>query len=234
MTIRPLSRRLLVCVISEHPGLLITIGRLLAKPEFNVMKLRWGRKQQRVLTQRTDRSHAEKRFPNASVFVLDGNSMDFEAELWAESLRNQHPGAKLLIVKESAKDEMVFPLLRMGAKGLVRYADAERDLANAVKAVAGGDFWIDRKQIVRFVDWLLSTSPYRRSFSGSGQLSQREREVLMSVSRGLTNKEIASALNISERTVKFHVSHLLEKLGARRRAELIARQYQALPDSRQP
>lgn len=234
MTIRPQSRRLLVCVISEHPGLLITIGRLLANPEFSVIKVRWSPKQQRILPQRAERSPTEKQFPNASVFVLDGNSLDFEAELWAESLRVQHPGAKLLIVKETAKDELVFPLLRMGAKGIVRYSEAERDLANAVRAVASGDFWVDRKQMVRFVDWLLSTLPYRRSLCNSGQLSRREREILTSVSRGLTNKEIASAFDISERTVKFHVSHLLEKLGARRRAELIARQYQASPDCRQP
>jgi DNA-binding NarL/FixJ family response regulator len=59
-----------------------------------------------------------------------------------------------------------------------------------------------------------------------GTLSRREREVLESLLRNLSNKEIASQLNISERTVKFHVSNLLAKHGVRRRADLIVMRFQ--------
>jgi DNA-binding NarL/FixJ family response regulator len=55
----------------------------------------------------------------------------------------------------------------------------------------------------------------------SSELSRREREVLDALLENLANKEIASRLNISERTVKFHVSNLLSKFGVRRRADLI-------------
>jgi DNA-binding NarL/FixJ family response regulator len=151
------------------------------------------------------------------------------AEALIERMREEYPRARLLVVKETLRDEKIFPFLRLGARGVVRYADAESDLAKAVTAVVKGDFWLSREQLVRFVDWILSTSTYRRKLNEPGPLSRREREVLPSILGGLTNKEIASALNISERTVKFHVSHLLHKLGAHRRADLIANHYRQWP-----
>lgn len=229
MTIRCLSRRLSVCPISKHPGLLTTIEGLLAKTDFKVMRLRLEPEQLSHLERGSGRMREFSHLPHASVFVLDGNSLNFGTESLIERIRTQYPRAKLLVIKETTRDEKVFPFLRLGAKGVVRYADAEKDLAAAVKAVAGGDFWIQRQQLVRFVDWVLSTPSYRGTLSGPGVLSRREREVLMSILTGHTNKEIASTLNISERTVKFHVSHLLQKMGAQRRADLIARQHQLWP-----
>jgi DNA-binding NarL/FixJ family response regulator len=102
-------------------------------------------------------------------------------------------------------------------------------LAKAVTVVASGEFWVQRKQLARFVDWVLSTPSSRSSLTGPGRLSRRERQVLVSIIEGLTNKEIALSLSISERTVKFHVSHLLRKFGARRRADLIVKRYQLWP-----
>ena len=118
--------------------------------------------------------------------------------------------------------------MRLGVRGVVRYADAESDLVTAVKTVMDGDFWVQPRQLARFVDWLLAAQAYRGALD-PGSLSRRRREVLVAVLSGLTNKKIASTLNISERTVKFHVSHLLQKLGAHRRAELIAKQFKLWP-----
>ncbi len=229
VTIRCLSRRLAVCPISKHPGLLTTIEGLLAKTDFKVMHFRIEPEQLGYLHRGSERTREFARLPHASVFVLDGNSLNLGIESLIERIRTQYPRAKLLVIKETTRDEKVFPFLRMGVKGVVRYADAEKDLTDAVKAVAGGDFWIQSQQLVRFVDWVLSTPSYRGTLNGPGVLSRREREVLMSILTGQTNKEIASALNISERTVKFHVSHLLQKMGAHRRADLIARQHQLWP-----
>jgi DNA-binding CsgD family transcriptional regulator len=72
------------------------------------------------------------------------------------------------------------------------------------------------------VDSILNNSrAHRLKVDASSDLSRREREVLDSLLENLANKEIASRLNISERTVKFHVSNLLNKFGVRRRADLI-------------
>jgi DNA-binding NarL/FixJ family response regulator len=169
------------------------------------------------------------RLPRASVFVLDGNSINLGMESLVERIRTKFPNARMLVVKETLRDDKVFPYLRLGVRGVVRYTDAEVDLANAVKVVAGGGFWVEQKQLIRFVDWLLSTPSYHSPLSEPGTLSRREHEVLISILNGLTNKEIASELHISERTVKFHVSHLFQKFGARRRSDLIAKQYQLWP-----
>jgi DNA-binding NarL/FixJ family response regulator len=66
----------------------------------------------------------------------------------------------------------------------------------------------------------------RLKVDSSAELSRREQEVLSSLLENLSNKEIGNKLNISERTVKFHVSNLLSKFGVRRRADLILLCYQ--------
>ena len=73
-----------------------------------------------------------------------------------------------------------------------------------------------------FVDSVLTGPGTRRvNLEVSSELSRREQEVLSGLLENLANKEIAGKLNISERTVKFHVSNLLSKFGVRRRADLI-------------
>jgi DNA-binding CsgD family transcriptional regulator len=82
------------------------------------------------------------------------------------------------------------------------------------------------------VDSILRGSTGNRiKMSGASDLSRREQEALDSLLENLSNKEIASKLHISERTVKFHVSNLLQKFGVRRRADLILLCYQRRPPS---
>lgn len=225
---RSSTQRITVCPISRHPGFIATLERLLGGAEFKLCPLRLEASPERGprLVQGKPQS---TELPRASVFVLDLGSTNLETGALIERIRSEQPQARIVVVKETAKDENVFPYLRLGVRGVVRYADAETDLATAVKSVIGGDFWVQPKQLARFVDWLLSAPAYRGALNDPGMLSRREREVLVSVLSGLTNKEIAASLNISERTVKFHVSHLLQKLGAHRRADLIAKQYDLWP-----
>ncbi len=229
LRVRSLTRRLTVCPIFKHPGLVTTMEHLLTAAGFKVLSLRFehGQDPDRY-SSRGDGIDIEL-LPHAAVFVLDANSASPGAAALVERIRGRYPRARLLIIKETLKDEKVFPYLRLGVRGVVRYADVGNDLAKAVRAVAGGDFWVSREQLVRFVDWVLSAPAYRCTPIEPGALSRRERDVLTSILNGLTNKEIASELNISERTVKFHVSHLLQKLGAQRRGDLIAKHYQLGP-----
>ena len=78
-----------------------------------------------------------------------------------------------------------------------------------------------RDLLSRFIDSHLGVMRGRQVKLSPGNLTHRERQVLDAVLENLANKEIGSRLNISERTVKFHVSSLLEKFGVRRRIDLI-------------
>lgn len=92
-----------------------------------------------------------------------------------------------------------------------------------------------RAMLSEFVDSVLTNASGRRLKVDTGtQLSRREQEVLDQLLENLTNKEIAGKFNISERTVKFHVSNLLAKFGVRRRADLILLCYQKRQNSAQP
>lgn len=222
------TTRITVCPISRHPGFIATLERLLAGAEFKLCPLRLESNPERgPRLVRGKPQHTQ--LPRALVFVLDLSSTHVETGALIERIRTELPQSRIVVVKETAEDESVFSYLRLGVRGIVRYAEAENDLVKAVQAAVDGDFWVDHKQLARFVDWLLAAPATRGTLNDPGLLSRREREVLVSVLSGLTNKEIAATLSISERTVKFHVSHLLQKLGAHRRADLIAKQHKLWP-----
>ncbi len=224
-----LPHRITVCPISRHPGFVATLERLLGGAEFKIRPLRLEPDSDRGPRLVSGKVPQRPRLPRASVFVLDLSSTRLEAEALIERIRSEQPRARIVDVQETASDEKVFPYLRLGVRGVVRYVDAEQDLASAARAVMSGDFWLQPRQLARFVDWMLAMPSYRGTLNEPAMLSRREREVLVAVLSGLTNKEIALGLHISERTAKFHVSHLLQKLGAHRRADLIAKQYKLWP-----
>src|SRR6202007_1714752 len=133
----------------------------------------------------------------------------------------------LLVVGDKLKEEDSYTLLRQGVKGILNYDEAREQLPRALPLVANGGFWVPRSVLSGFVDSILGGSHSRRlKADSSAELSRREQEVLNSLLENLANKEIGNKLNISERTVKFHVSNLLSKFGVRRRAALILLCYQ--------
>jgi DNA-binding NarL/FixJ family response regulator len=111
-------------------------------------------------------------------------------------------------------------------KGLLTYVEAREQLIRALPLVATGGFWVPRQLLSGFVDSILTGQGRRLKTDSVTNLSRREQEVLDSLLENLSNKEIASKLNIAERTVKFHVSNLLNKFGVRRRADLILLTFQ--------
>lgn len=217
------SRRLGVCVLSPHPGLLEGMQRLLKRSSFKLTSLR--------LKSSPGFDLESLRLPQASVYVVDGSSEGPAIENLIEAIRHRNPKAHSLVVKETSKDDRTFPYLQAGAKGVVRYGDVRRDLARAIKLIAAGGFWIPRTQLARFVDTIVSESQHVTALKDPGHLSRREREVLITILQGLSNKEIGTKLNISERTVKFHVSNLLAKFGVQRRSDLILKHYRIWPSS---
>lgn len=119
--------------------------------------------------------------------------------------------APVLVLTAYANDEQIDAVLRGGARGYLLKGASLDEIDRAIRAAARGETYLDPRIASRVI--ALSHAP---------RLSPREREVLRHVAAGLSNKEIAAQLGISERTVKFHVTAIFEKLGAENRAQAVA------------
>jgi DNA-binding NarL/FixJ family response regulator len=159
--------------------------------------------------------------PRASVYLIESHPQFPATEAVVTGIHARQPHARIVVLGEQFAEPAAFSLLRLGVKGLLSYAEAERTLATAIQTVADGGIWVPRALLARFVDTALRTVPLRVYASGFDGLTRRERQVLEAVLENLSNKEIAKKLHMSERTAKFHVSNLLVKHGVRRRGDLL-------------
>jgi DNA-binding NarL/FixJ family response regulator len=164
--------------------------------------------------------------PKANVYVVDAHAAKPATGALLTNLLERCPESRLMVVGEQHSDANSFSMLRLGVKGLLTYVEARDQLVRALPLVAAGGFWVPRSVLSGFVDSILSGQGRRLKTDSVTNLSRREQEVLDSLLENLSNKEIASKLNIAERTVKFHVSNLLSKFGVRRRADLILLTFQ--------
>jgi DNA-binding NarL/FixJ family response regulator len=113
-------------------------------------------------------------------------------------------------------DEEVFRAIRGGARGYLLKGSPAAEIAQAIRQVHAGESYLTPRIAAKLVDG------FSRPRAGSGLLSARERGVLRLVAAGLSNRQIAETLSISERTVKFHVTAIFNKLGAENRAQAVA------------
>ncbi|MGB7819964.1 MAG: response regulator transcription factor [Ornithinibacter sp.] len=129
-------------------------------------------------------------------------------------------GVRVLVLTTFAADEYVVAALRAGASGFVLKDTEPADLVRAVEVVAAGDALLAPEVTRRMLDRFAEGGAARKPID-LPPLTQREHEVLGWVALGLSNVEIADQLVVSYSTVKTHVSHLLTKLDARDRAQLV-------------
>jgi DNA-binding NarL/FixJ family response regulator len=137
-------------------------------------------------------------------------------------------GTKVLILTTFDLDEYVFEAIRAGASGFLLKDTLPDELLAAVRVVAGGDALLAPRVTRRLMEEFLQRPSHvpARPPAGLDTLTDREREVLVAVARGLSNTELADRLYISPATAKTHVSRLLTKLGARDRAQLVVLAYE--------
>ncbi|MGA9749308.1 MAG: response regulator transcription factor [Nocardioides sp.] len=133
---------------------------------------------------------------------------------------------RVLVLTTFAADEYVVAALRAGASGFVLKDTEPAALVRAVEVVAAGDALLAPEVTRRMLDRFAQAGGPRETLE-LPPLTRREHEVLVSVALGLSNLEIADRLVVSYSTVKTHVSHLLTKLGARDRAQLVMLAHQA-------
>jgi DNA-binding NarL/FixJ family response regulator len=210
-------------VISPHPFFIDEIGRLLEGAPVSLVRLPASLAAGRAVLPSEP----------CSVVILDACLPLPSIEALVAEILDASPAARLLAISEEMSTAVAFPLLRLGVKAILTYVEARRQLQAAIAAVARGAVWIPREILSTFLDGLLARGP-ARSMPNGRALSRREKEVLGTVLENLSNKEIAGRLNISERTVKFHVSNLLGKFSVQRRADLILLSFQSAARPERP
>jgi DNA-binding NarL/FixJ family response regulator len=136
---------------------------------------------------------------------------------------------RVLILTTFDLDEYVFEALRAGASGFLLKDTLPDELLAAVRVIAGGEALLAPKVTRRLIEQFVQQRPAAAGapHPGLASLTEREREVLGAVARGLSNAEIADELFMSHSTAKTHVSRLLTKLDARDRAQLVMLAYEA-------
>ncbi|MEH1166020.1 response regulator transcription factor [Micromonospora sp. CPCC 205539] len=136
---------------------------------------------------------------------------------------------RVLVLTTFDLDEYVVGALRAGASGFLAKDVPAEDLIAAIRTVAGGGAVmaprILRRLLDRFADLL--PDPAAAPPAALDALTDREREVLVQVARGLSNAEIAAALSVSETTIKTHVGHVLTKLRLRDRVQAVVLAYES-------
>lgn len=195
-----------IVVVDDHPvvreGL---VASLEDNPEFEVVGAAASAEEAvpMVASQRPD------------VVLLDLELPGVNGLTALPTLMAAHPESRILILTAYDTDERVLGAIRAGAKGYLLKGASLEEIARAIRAVHAGESYLEPRVASKV---LAEFGPGKRPAS----LSQREREVLRLVAGGQANKQIAQALGITERTVKFHVTSIMNKLGAENRAQAVA------------
>jgi DNA-binding NarL/FixJ family response regulator len=139
---------------------------------------------------------------------------------------------RVIILTTFELDEYVFEALRAGASGFLLKRTEPEQLVSAIRVVAGGEALLSPSVTKRLIEEFTrrpqrATSPESSSADRLTVLTEREREVLLLIARGLSNQELAEQLFIADNTVKTHVKRIFTKLGARDRAQAIVIAYES-------
>ncbi|MGE5124472.1 MAG: response regulator [Acidobacteriaceae bacterium] len=131
---------------------------------------------------------------------------------------SQFPQARVLILTSFGEDDKIFPAIRAGAQGYLLKDIQPQELVQAIRETYQGRAQLHPDVARRLMQAVSGVAPATSAQPAAvpdelQELTEREREVLELIARGLTNHEIAASMVISEKTVKTHVSNLLDKLG---------------------
>ncbi len=135
-------------------------------------------------------------------------------------------GVRVVVLTTFGEDDNVFTALRLGASGFLLKDAGPRQLRDAVRTVAAGDALLSPGVTRRVIERLADTAVAPGSASRLDVLTDRERDVLALVGRGMSNQEIGAELHLSPATARTHVGRVLAKLGVRDRVGLVVVAYE--------
>jgi DNA-binding NarL/FixJ family response regulator len=154
------------------------------------------------------------------VVVMDVRLPDGSGVEACRAIRSERPETKVVMLTSFAEDEAVVASVLAGAAGYLLKSTAPERLIEAIELVAKGESLLDPGVTTAVLDRL------RRGSSGEADplavLSEQERRIVPLIAEGKTNRDIASALHLSEHTIKAYVSDILRKLRLSRRAQAAA------------
>jgi DNA-binding NarL/FixJ family response regulator len=157
------------------------------------------------------------------IVLLDSTMPEMDSIKALPAIREKSLKTKALMMKANKNEAAIFSALKGGAKGYLSKDVSISDLIKAIKAVHIGELWVERKLMARFLDRETTADSKEEGRAGKPKkiLTPREKEVLCILTTGCTNKEIAQALFISEKTVKSHLNSIFKKLNVTRRLQAI-------------
>lgn len=172
----------------------------------------------------------EARRLNPNVVLMDLRMPGLDGVQATRRMRLQTPSAAVLVLTTFDNDDQVFEALRSGAAGHLLKDAPPENIAEACRAVARGESVLQPSVAARVLaefNRLSHTAARSLKPALIEPLSQREREVLRKLTEGMSNKEIGTALSLTEGTVKNHLTSIFSKLGVldRTQAALMAREY---------
>jgi DNA-binding NarL/FixJ family response regulator len=159
------------------------------------------------------------------VILMDVRMPELDGLQATRRILGSDSSARILILTTFDLDEYVYEALRAGASGFVLKDDSPEQLLAAIRTVAEGDALLS-PTITKRVIQKFALMPRPAPPKELDDLSDREREVLRLIARGLSNGEIGQELYISETTVKTHVTHILQKLNLRDRVQAVVLAHQ--------
>jgi DNA-binding NarL/FixJ family response regulator len=157
---------------------------------------------------------AERQVPDTVLLDLERPGMDGVSAI--PRLAAASPDTRVIVFTAYDTDERVFGAIRAGARGYLLKGATAEEIAHAIRVVHAGGCQMEPRVAAKLMAEM-GAAP-----RASGRLSGREREVLRLVAAGQPNKQISRSLGITERTVKFHLTTIFNKLGADNRAQAVA------------
>ena len=181
-----------------------------------------------VVGEAIDGADAIRRFEALSpdVVVMDVRMPTMDGIEATRRLSALERPARVLILTTFDLDDYVYEALRAGASGFLLKDRPPEELVAAVRVIAAGEALLAPSVTRRLIEEFARRAPMA-SRSELDELTEREREVLVLMARGLSNAEIARTLFVAETTVKTHVGRVLHKLGLRDRAQAVVLAYES-------
>lgn len=156
------------------------------------------------------------------VLVMDVMMPDLNGLEATRQVLKASPDTRVLVLSMHESEELVREVLASGARGYLLKSDAGRDLLTAVGAVAQNRPYFTSSVSEIVLDGFLRTGASHAAVADEpGRLSSREREIVQLLAEGKTNKEVATHLNISVKTVETHRSHVMQKLSLNSVSDLV-------------